>query len=551
MLFFIRLIKSHVWQIALGTGLGFCTLAAGTGLMALAAWFLTSAALAGLDPATAHLFNFFLPSIGVRVLAFARTAARYGERLASHDATFAILASLRTWFYRQIEPLAPGVLGRYRHGDILARIGSDIDALDNLYIRVLSPAAVALAVAVTIGALLGFMDGRIAATALASYLLAGACALGAGIAGWPTGRRLVGDGAALRIAVVEGVRAMAEILVFDGRQAFIDRFGQLQQTLIAHQGRLRLAGAAAQAAMVALAGIGLTGVLYIGAGRVGNAGLSGAMLALAALTVWAGFDAFYPLAEALIFSGHTGEAGRRIMAMAASRPAVAFPLAGACVPGRFELTMEHIDFAYGPGEAAVFKDFSLTVGQGAKIAIVGPSGCGKSTLVHLLLRFADPQHGVIRIGGTPIDTLAETDLRNLLGVLDQQGHLFGATVRDNLLLARADADDRDLAAAIEAVDLGELIRSLAHGLDTWIGEGGKTLSGGQARRLALARVILKDAPIWILDEPFEALDRATAASVMANVLERCAGRSLILITHRDIGLDRMDTVIRLDRPAAN
>jgi len=548
MLFFIRLLKPHARQMAVGTGLGFLALAAGTGLMALAAWFLTRAALAGLDPATAHLFNFFLPSIGVRVLAFGRTAARYGERLACHDATFAILASLRTWFYRRIEPLAPGVLGRYRSGDLLGRIGADIDALDNLYIRVVSPGVIAVAAAGTMGVLLLLLDSRLALAALGCYALAGAGAIAAGALGWREGQGLVRAGARLRTAVVDGLEGMAEVLVFDGRPVFLARVARLQDDMINGQRRLRRCAAAGQSLILLWAGCGLTTVLYIGAGLVADSSLGAAALALVALAVWAGFEAFYPLADAAMALGSTREAGKRILDLAGTPPAVCFPLAGAPVPERFDLEWNGLGFAYEGGPGTVFNGFCLRVAQGQKVAIIGPSGCGKSTLVHLLMRFADPQAGDIRIGGTAIRAFAESDLRCLMGVLEQQGHLFGATIRDNLLLAKPEAKDGDLAEVLEAVRLKELVDSLPEGLDTWIGEGGRTLSGGQARRLALARVLLKDAPIVILDEPFASLDRATAAAVMAAVMDRCRDRTLILITHQRFGLEAMDRVIDLDRP---
>jgi ATP-binding cassette subfamily C protein CydC len=231
--------------------------------------------------------------------------------------------------------------------------------------------------------------------------------------------------------------------------------------------------------------------------------------------------------------------------MVASRPAVTFVEQGGEPLRRFDVRLEAVSFRYRPADPAVLQDVSLSIAQGQRIALVGASGTGKSTVAHLLVRFWDPDRGCIRIGGQDIRTLAEADLRRRVVLVSQQAHMFNATLRDNLALARPGAGDTELLAALQSARLEEVVAALPQGLDTWIGEAGKGLSGGQIRRLSVARAILRDAPIWVLDEPTEGLDLGTEAELMENLLELTAGRTLILITHRTVALDRMDRIFEM------
>jgi ATP-binding cassette subfamily C protein CydC len=264
------------------------------------------------------------------------------------------------------------------------------------------------------------------------------------------------------------------------------------------------------------------------------------------LAVLAAFEAVAPLPAAFQYLGRTREAGRRLLEVVESPPAVVFPPDGAPPPARWDVAFEGVGFAYPPQGPPVLTDVSFSVPQGARLAVLGPTGAGKSTLGHLLVRFWDPSTGCIRLGGRDLRHLPEVHLRRSIAVVAQQPHLFNASIRENLHLAAPDAPEAHLWEALAAAELADFVRGLPWGLDTWVGEGGGLISGGQARRLALARAVLQAAPVWLLDEPTEGLDRATETRLLERVLGLTQGRTVLLITHRPTALAKMDAVVVLE-----
>jgi ATP-binding cassette, subfamily C, bacterial CydC len=548
LLAFVALFRPHFRWMALGTGLGLGAIMASVGLLALAGWFLSSAAIAGLAMATAHLFNFFIPSIGVRLFAIARTLARYAERLTTHESTFRMLATLRVWFYRRIEPLAPARLMAYRSADILNRIVADIESLDNLYVRVLSPSVIAAGTIVSVVLLLAVFDWWTALTALVFMLVAGIVVpLAAGRAGAGAGRQLARGTSAIRITIVEGIQGLAELMVFGAWERQLAVLDKEMRALVRVQGRMSQIRGLATAATTLLTGLAVLACLYVGVGRIGDGLLDGANLALVGFAVLAAFEALLPLPWAYQYLGQSREAGKRLLELVNAPPAVVFPDRSADAIEAFDIAFDGIDFRYKDADPWAVKTLDLKFVRGQRVAILGETGAGKSTLFNLLVRFWDPVNGTVRIGGRDIRTFAESDLRRVLGVATQQSHLFVETLRENLLMARPGADETAMRAALQKAQLLDFVETLPQGLDTWIGEGGRALSGGQARRLTLARVFLQDAPVWVLDEPTEGLDRLTAEQVMRALFQATEGRTLVLITHRTAGLACFDEVVLLDQ----
>ena len=544
---FIAVIRRHRGRLVLGTLAGLAAAGAAVGLMSLAGWFIAAAAVAGLAPATAVLFNFFLPSIGVRLFAILRTAARYAERVFTHEATFRILESLRVWFYRRIEPLAPAGLWRFRSGDILNRIVSDIEALDNLYLRVLSPAAVALLVSFLVCSVLAAFDGGIAATSGLLLALAGiGVSAAAARAGAAAGRAIAVRSADLRVRLVEVLQGLAEITLFGAAAEHLGHTDQSQSDLIAAERRMAIIQGGAIAAVSLLCGAAVLAALYAGSGLVADGRLSGAALVLIVFTVMASFETVVGLPAAAQFLSRTRSAGRRLLDVVESPPAVVFAASPPAAPDGFDVVFDGVSFRYRPELPRALDSVRLTIPQGRRVAVVGESGAGKSTLASLLVRFFDPETGAIRIGGREIRSLSESDLRRAIVVLSQQSHLFSATIRENLLIAKRDAGEAELRAALAAARLIDFVDALPDGLDTWVGEAGQLVSAGQARRLAAARAILRDAPLWVLDEPTEGLDRVTEAELVHSLLELTAGRTVLWITHRLVNLQQMDGIIVLE-----
>jgi ABC-type multidrug transport system fused ATPase/permease subunit len=286
-------------------------------------------------------------------------------------------------------------------------------------------------------------------------------------------------------------------------------------------------------------------VLVVAVPLVGNASLDGVYLGLLVLAVVSSFEAVLPLPQACQSLGATLEAARRLFEIVDAKPAVADPPLPLPLPGRVDLRLEGLRFAYDPGGPAILEGVSFDLWPGARLAIVGPSGAGKTTLVHLLLRFWDYQEGRVLLDGQDLRLYGQEDLRRLIAVVSQYTYLFNATVRENLVLARPEAAEAEMIQAATQAQLHGFIQSLPEGYDTWIGEQGLRLSAGQRQRLALARAILKDAPILILDEPTANLDAVTEREVMAALQRLMLGRTSLLITHRLVGLEALDEILVL------
>jgi ATP-binding cassette, subfamily C, bacterial CydC len=545
---FIRRFRPHLRRMFLGTLAGAIALTAAVGLLSLSGWFLSAAAFAGLTSAGAHVFNFFYPSVGVRLFAFTRIAARYGERIIAHDTTFRILKTLRVWFYKSIEPLAPACLSRYRSGEILNRLVSDIDALDNLYIRILSPAVSALLIFISMGVFLSLFD---------VYLSASACVIlivsitvvpwAASVSAMGIGQNLAKIVGILRTNIIEGIQGLTDLIVFGAMEKHLERLRSYHQQMISFQKRMSHIRGLSNASISLLSGFAVWVVLFMGVSLVDSGKLPGEFLACLVLAVWAAFEAAVPLTHAFQHLGRTREAAERIHEITSIPPAVLFKETSHDLPKTFDIDFENIRFRYPPGSQPVIDGFSLRIAHGRRTALVGETGCGKSTLVQLLTRTWDPMGGRIRIGGQDLKDFTQDELRKTITVISQQAHIFNETLADNLKLARPDAGESDLFHALETVRLADFVRSLPEGLDTWVGEGGRRLSGGQARRLALARAVLHDAPVWVLDEPTEGLDKITEKEVIQSLLKFTENRTCLIITHRFLDFQMMDQLAVMDK----
>ena len=543
----LALFRPYRGWIAAGVALSVVVILSNVVLLALSGWFIASMAIAGLGT---QAMNYFTPAAAIRGLAILRTAARYLERLTTHDATLRLLAELRVWFYRHLEPLAPAVLQTYRGGDLLARIRADIDSLDNFYLRILAPTISAAVASVVIVAAIALVDPRVALIDALGLILAGiALPLLALWLGRGPGRRLIETRAKLQAAVADTCRGGGELLVYGavGRQrAHVLALGE---RLISDQGRTAWIKAVA-ASLSGLVGqlvmwVALVAVIPL----VASHRLDRPELAMTALYVLASFEAVAALPAAFYSFGETAAAARRIFEIVDARPAVADP-AHDRLPERFDIAVKGLRMRYPEGGRWVLDDVSFTLKQGGALGVVGPSGVGKTTLFNVLLRFWDFQEGRIEIGGVPLGDISGERLRALTCVVAQRTHLFNTSIRENLRLARPDASEEAMGAALKQAGVLDEVLAFPDGLDTIVGEIGARLSGGQARRLAIARAFLKDAPILLLDEPTEGLDAAGEARVLESLKRLMAGRTTLLISHRPMAMRYVDSVMRLDVPTS-
>ena len=546
--FFIKLFGKHFKWMVLGTGLGLLAMISVVGLLSLSGWFISAAAYAGLTAATAQLFNFFHPGIGVRFFAIGRTLARYAERIVNHDVTFRILQSLRTWFYIHLEPLAPARLMMLRSADVLNRIVADIDALDNLYLRVISPSLVAGVMSILVVLFLGIFDPVIALTVAFILVLAG---FGVPAIAWHLGKsggkdltHLISE---LRIRIVDTLQGLPELLVFGGHRRQIDSVALSNRALLKCQLRMSHIRGLSLALITLFTGLAVISTLYLAVNLVNRELLDGPMLALIMLAVMASFEAVLPLPLAYQYLGQTREAGRRLLEIIDTDPQVIFTAHSVPPPRQTSVAFERVSFRYDEQGPWVLNDVDLHIPAGRRVAVIGETGCGKSTLIHLLVRFWNPAAGRIRLGDDEIDNYSEPDLRRLISTVSQQPHMFNATLKENLLMADPDAGEDDLLSALKTAQLLEFVKGLPDGLNTWIGEAGQLLSGGQAKRVAVARAVLHNAPLWVLDEPTEGLDPITEYEMMQALKQHTTGKTLLLITHRLVDLVWMDQIVMLDR----
>jgi ATP-binding cassette, subfamily C, bacterial CydC len=515
--------------LGFGLLLALGSLAAGVGLMALAGGVIGVALAAGVLLAPAALRGF----------GAARVVLRYLERLVTHAATFRALTDLRVWFFRGIARGSAGGLGFRQAGDVLARLVGDVEALDGLYLRILVPLAGAVLLLPVLAVVIGLRSPALGAVvavlfAVAAFALPWAAARGTAAAGG----RLAETAGALRIAALDALTGLREVRAFGAEGRMLAAVQAREAALLGAQrevaGRTALAGVGAllcgQAAILAV---------LISAGAAPAGTIAAVFLSVAA------FEAVGGLPRAGALAGHAVAAARRVLEAAEAPPAVPDPPRPAAPPTGAALLFEGVRFRWRYDHPLVFDGLTVDVPPGTRVALLGPSGAGKSTLAALALKLAAPQAGRVVLGGTDIAELAAADVRARIGWLGQATHLFDDTIRANLLLARPDADEAALWGALEAARIAETVRALPDQLDTWVGEGGARFSGGQGRRLALARVLLSPAPILILDEPCAGLDAETERAFLATMNEATQGRSVILIAHRLTGVERLDRIYRL------
>lgn len=529
------------WMLG-GIGLGVAVIAANTALMAVSGWFIASMAVAGVAKVS---FNFFFPSAAIRLLAILRTVGRYAERLVTHEAALRTLADLRSWLFRRLIPLAPAGLERYASGDLAGRLRADIDSLENLYLRIITPICSGLASILLAGLFMAWFSTTAALGLLVMLLLAGLLLpLGMRQLARQPGQQSVELAAALRNRVTQGVQGAEELRLLGASEHQAVEVERLSAELIQRQVSLgRLAGLSG-AGVVSLAGLSLVLVAVVLIPEVRQQQVGGPQLVMLLLFTAAVFEGVGPLSQALQLMPATTQAVERIRELADAPPPLPEPKP-TIKPNGYRIQLQGVSCSYSGGPA-VLEQFSLTLAEGERVAVAGASGSGKSTLVELLLRFR-PYRGSITIGGVELSNCATDDLNRLVAALPQQPHLFNGTIRDNILLGRT-ASDEQLAEILEDCALGDWIAGLPLGLETPVGETGSAISGGEARRIALARVLVTDTPVVLLDEPTEGLDSATEALVVQRLQERLAGKSVLVVTHRPAVLALAQRVVRIGQP---
>nr|WP_206327360.1 thiol reductant ABC exporter subunit CydD [Streptomyces sp. S3(2020)] len=529
-------------SLALALLLGSLALGSAVGLMATSGWLISRASQ---QPPVLYLM---VAVTATRAFGIGRAVFRYAERLVSHDAVLRMLADTRVAVYRRLERLAPAGLRRTRRGDLLSRLVADVDALQDYWLRWLLPAGAALTVS---AASVGFTAWLLpeAGAVLAGGLLA------AGV-GVPLVTGAVARRAERRLAPARGVLATRVTGLLTGTAELAVAGALPARTAEARQADGVLARIASRAATATALGDGLTALVsgltvaataLVGAQGVADGRLSGVTMAVVVLTPLAAFEAVLGLPLAVQYRQRVRKSAERVYEVLDAPEPVREPEQPREAPvSPFPVVVEGLSARYAGQDRDALAGLDLTLAQGRRIAVVGPSGSGKTTLAQVLLRFLDAEAGSYTLGGVDAYALDGDDVRRFVGLCAQDAHLFDSSLRENLLLAKKDASEDELRDALRRARLLEWADGLPGGLDTLVGEHGARLSGGQRQRLALARALLADFPVLVLDEPAEHLDLPTADALTADLLAATEGRTTLLITHRLAGLEGVDEVIVLD-----
>jgi thiol reductant ABC exporter CydC subunit len=520
--------------------LGFATLGSGVGLMATSAYLIASAAL---HPPLGALQ---VAIVGVRFLGTSRGLLRYLDRLVSHDVALRLLARLRVFVYGALVPLAPARLQPHRSGDLVGRLVADVETLEGLYTSVVGPTLAAVLAAAVVAALLWPRGPWLAVAALAGLAAAGALLpLVAAPWGDAAGEAAVATRSGLEALVVDGVQGVGDLLAFDRGAAHVEAVEAASRSLVAQQGRQARASALGSALTTLASDLTVVAVLALAIRAAAAGSLPPVQIAVATLLALAAFEAVAGLPAAYQGLGAVRAAARRLFELTDTPPLVADPAEPRRLGDGAVLEVRDLAFTYPGEERPTLDGIRLEIARGRVVALVGPSGSGKSTLVSLLLRFWDAPPGSIRIDGNDVREAAADDVRARIACVAQRTRLFTGTIRDNLQLARPAATAEERADAARRAGLADFLASLPEGDLTWIGEEGLRLSGGERRRVALARAFLSDAPFLVLDEPTADLDAITERAVLETILAERARRGILLVTHRLVALESADEVVVL------
>ncbi len=540
---FLRLLNSlaaHPGRLVASIAAGAATVGSSIGLLTTSAYLISEAAL---HP---PILDLTVAIVGVRFFGISRAVFRYLERIVSHDLSLRLLADLRTRLVRAIHRLGPAGVASFRAGDLVGRVIDDVDEIQHVFVRVAAPPLVAIVIALVTALFALIWLPVSTVTILVPFLIA------AIFVPWIT--RWAGAKAGRGVADQRGRMIGQTVEIIEGAPVIVALGEEDRLLAVAMESADRVAAAERRtawlhgfgdAAILVLVGVALVGTLWVSAVAVEAGTLDGVMVAVLVMLAITPFEAVAPLPGAFERLGRSLGAADRLFEVIDAESPTAPPGSPRAIPDDTTLRVEGAVVTTDTGRR-ILGPIDLSIGPTQRIGIIGETGAGKTTLAHVLCRFRDPDGGTVSVGDVDLADVAPDDLRAFVGYEDDRSFLFRGSILGNVRISDSDVSEDEVRAVIDRVGLGPWIDALPDGLQTDVGEGGEAVSGGQRRRLALARALLVEFPVLILDEPISGLDPVTAEAVMDDLLNSTDDRALILITHRPVGLDRMDEIIVLE-----
>ena len=537
------LFRAYRWWLAAGILLSVITQLGNIALMATSGWFIAAMGLAGLSGAS---INYFLPAVMIRAFTITRTVGRYAERLVGHEATLRGISGLRVWLFDKIEPLSPEIVQKLHSSDVENRLRTDLNRLETVYLRQLSPFITAFCVAFVMAIWFSRHSFWFASALLFCLFFSGfLIPLSMLAKARKLGRAEVLLSKKLSEIAVDSTQGMSELLAFGATQRQIRRFMRQSAFLIRLQLMSSALSGVAQAGLLLGANLAMWLVMIIAIPMVHDGILSAPDMAMLMLAALAAFESIAPLPLAFLNSGAVAQSARRVFALTDQSIAPRTKRDAEPIPQKLDIICTDLLFSYQDADRPALGPLSFALASGERMGLVGPAGSGKSTLTLLLNGLLSPQAGTILLNGRDLACLPSDAAARFFSVAPQDSSLFSGTIRDCLRLGDPVASDERLWDALETVRMADFVRQLPDGLQSWIGEAGHNISGGQAKRLSIARALIKPAPTLILDEPGEGLDYVTEREMLNRILDGLGERSLILITHRSMGLERMNKIVQL------
>lgn len=529
--------------IALSIVISTAATLANIGLLATSGWFITAMGLAGVAGLT---INYFTPAALIRLFAIIRTGGRYGDRVISHEATLRLLATIRRRLFAGLEPLVPADAGDLGTGDLATRLTKDTDRLELVFLRLVSPLSVAVLTLAVIVAVLALLVPNLALV-VAVILIAGGFVLPAilGQLARPAGETITAQTAELRRELTETFDGLSPLLMTGAAAARTQRLQQQMDALLAAEQQVARLGLTGQAGVALSADLAVVAAMVLLIPLVATGALEGASLTMVVLGLLASAEALAAVPDALTGIPAALASARRIFAILDRKPSVCDPVQPLPLPASTDLRLSDVRVQYPDQGRASLDGLTLDIPAGSRVAIVGESGAGKSTLAALLLRLRDPDGGQVTLGGLDLRSLTQDDLHSRITMVRQSPYILSGPLADSLRLGAPDATAEQVQAAVKAAGFDRVLARLPDGEKTMVGTAGQTLSGGEVRRLAIARALLTGAPVLLLDEPGEGLDPLTEQAMIDAVLDEQRQRTVILLTHRPTGLEKMDRIIVL------